>query len=642
MILADARLAALRGRHALGARRVGELDPLEGSPPDRLAGLLVEPRLPGLRVAHHDLDRHELVQREREQPSLGRQRRLGGHAGLRERRGGDLAERLDVEGSSAADVLDPAPYLRGAVLRVRAAQVDVALLHRPELRAALRAALGHDELALGAVAKLDDRAQHLRDDIARLAEHDRVADQHALDAHDVLVVERRLPHDRARDLHRRHVGVRRRPPRPPDADDDVEQLRVHLLGRVLVGDRPAGRSARHAQLLVQRELVDLHHDAVELVLDRVPPRAEALDVAHHPVDPFEHRDVRARRQAPAGEELVDLALGGNRRVGPGAEAVHVHGERRDALLARLPLEPRLLLELLPQTAGGGVARVRECGEPARRAQGGPLLVEVATARRRPALPLRAILRDRAVAKPSLQGVQSLERIDRDERLAAHLDQLGMALAGEPLGDACDPQRVGRHHLADVPVAAGRGRGQHAALVAQRHREAVDLELGEPCDAAPGVELGLRAPLAQRVDREDVVEAQHALAVLDGRQAVRRAALHRLRRGVLALQLGMLALERVELAHEGVVLGVGHDRGVALVVRRARLLDARSERLSALVRLAEGGLGTDSHHDPIVHGGSDRDAVPQDRCGSRQSGSAAASNPGRHFARHGGGQAGDGH
>ena len=40
--------------------------------------------------------------------------------------------------------------------------------------------VGHHERALGAVAQLDDRAEHLGDHVAGLAQHDGVADQHAL------------------------------------------------------------------------------------------------------------------------------------------------------------------------------------------------------------------------------------------------------------------------------------------------------------------------------------------------------------------------------------------------------------------------------------------------------------------------------
>ena len=161
-----------------------------------------------------------------EQPGLGDQRRrLGAHR-LGERGGGHLAEPLDVERAARADVLDPAAHLRGARARVRAAQVDVALLGRSERRAALGAVRRHDERPLGAVAQLDHRAEHLGDDVAGLAQHDGVADQHALGLDDVLVVQRRLAHHAARDARRLHHRERRRAAGATDRDHDVEQLRV--------------------------------------------------------------------------------------------------------------------------------------------------------------------------------------------------------------------------------------------------------------------------------------------------------------------------------------------------------------------------------------------------------------------------------
>ena len=94
---------------------------------------------------------------------------------------------------------------------------------------------------------------------------------------DVLVVQGRLAHDAARDARRLHDGERRRAAGASDRDDDVEQLRVDLLGRVLVGDRPARCAAGRAELVVQRELVDLDDDAVDLVLDVVAVLAVVPD-----------------------------------------------------------------------------------------------------------------------------------------------------------------------------------------------------------------------------------------------------------------------------------------------------------------------------------------------------------------------------
>ena len=72
---------------------------------------------------------------------------------------------------------------------------------------------GHHELALGAVARGDDRAEHLGDDVAGLADDDRVADQHALALDLGRVVQGGQLHGRAGDLHRLHVGERASPGR---------------------------------------------------------------------------------------------------------------------------------------------------------------------------------------------------------------------------------------------------------------------------------------------------------------------------------------------------------------------------------------------------------------------------------------------
>ncbi len=114
-----------------------------------------------------------------------------GTIGWVERRGGHLAEALDVHGAAAADVLDAAAQLRRAAPSCSGS----AGRRRPPWPGASGVPhtgqfAGHDELALGAVAQLDHRAEHLGDDVARLAQHDGVADEHALGLDDVLVVQR--------------------------------------------------------------------------------------------------------------------------------------------------------------------------------------------------------------------------------------------------------------------------------------------------------------------------------------------------------------------------------------------------------------------------------------------------------------------
>ena len=127
----------------------------------------------------------------------------------------------------------------------------------------------------------DHRAEDLGDHVAGLADDDGVADQHALALHLAGVVQGGQLHGRAGDLHRLHVGERGDPAGAADVDLDVEELGGRLLGRVLEGDRPARCPRRGAEPALQGVLVDLHHDAVDLVLDRVPLLLRALDERPH-------------------------------------------------------------------------------------------------------------------------------------------------------------------------------------------------------------------------------------------------------------------------------------------------------------------------------------------------------------------------
>ena len=91
------------------------------------------------------------------------------------------------------------------------------------------------------------RADDLGDHVAGLAHDDGVAGAHVLGLHLVLVVQRRQPDGRAADEHRLEHGERRGLPGAADRHHDVVQHRGALLGRELVGDRPARRLRRGAR-----------------------------------------------------------------------------------------------------------------------------------------------------------------------------------------------------------------------------------------------------------------------------------------------------------------------------------------------------------------------------------------------------------
>src|SRR5690625_1104812 len=85
-------------------------------------------------------------------------------------------------------------------------------------------------------------------------------------------------------------------------------------------------------------------------------------------------------------------------------------------------------------------------------------------------------------------------------------------------------------------------------------------------------LGLGAPLGQLLGGEGVVQAEHGLGVLDRRQLGGARCAYPLGGRVLALQLGVVALDLLQAPHPAVEGGIVHRGGVPPVVRLAGSLD----------------------------------------------------------------------
>ncbi|MGY3469457.1 hypothetical protein ACVW0I_006328 [Bradyrhizobium sp. LM6.11] len=96
-------------------------------------------------------------------------------------------------------------------------------------------------------------------------------------------------------------------------------------------------------------------------------------------------------------------------------------------------------------------------------------------------------------------------------LAAHLANFGDVAALQPLGHVFERADVGGDVLAYRAVAASRRGDEFTALIAQRHREAVDLRLGGEIDLVV-VELQEAHDPADEVAQilfcKGVVERQH--------------------------------------------------------------------------------------------------------------------------------------
>ncbi len=188
------------------------------------------------------------------------------------------------------------------------------------------------------------------------------------------------------------------------------------------------------------------------------------------------------------------------------------------------------------------------------------------------------------------GVELLELLGREEHLAAHLDigRDGVLLAGlEPVRDRADRADVGRDVLADAAVATRDAAGQHAVLVRQRDRQAIDLELAEELGVVDAFAQDARVPALELLDRERVVEAVEPLPVLVGLERRRDHAADLLRRRVGRAELGQLLLEALELADQLVVVVVGDDRCVVAVIALPMLLDRLGELLVPLPQVVIG-------------------------------------------------------
>ena len=188
-------------------------------------------------------------------------------------------------------VHEPLHALRRAV-DVDAVVVRLALDAHERL-AALRALLRELPAAACRGGRLASTGpDDLGDHVAGAAHDHGVAGPHVLARDVVLVVQRRHADVGAADEHRLEHRERRRAAGAADAHHDVAQDRGLLLGRELVGDRPARRARREAHLRALAEVVDLHDHAVDLVAERVPVR---LHLARRTRTP--RRDRRAPRSA---------------------------------------------------------------------------------------------------------------------------------------------------------------------------------------------------------------------------------------------------------------------------------------------------------------------------------------------------------
>ena len=293
------------------------------------------------------------------------------------------------------------------------------------------------DLLLVAARAASNHSNDLWDHLARAFHYHLGALQQFLGLDVVLVVQRRLLHVGAADIDRLQHGVWIDGAGAPNVEAHVQQPRRCLLGGELVGDRPARLASHVAQMPLVVEPVHLYDQAITTVVQR-----------------FEHRQrlfIPGDHVAEVGEVFVVLG-------------VHLEAQTRQ-VIQRLPLRIRQISALvvadgigeyvkrtprrhrrvyLSERSGGGVARVDVCGQP---------------------LSLT-------------RGVEFLELGLWEIDLSAHLQHVRQVsrVAHKPQRDALDSTQVGGNVFADRAVAARRASREYPALVGERYRQPVVLQL----------------------------------------------------------------------------------------------------------------------------------------------------------------------
>ena len=468
-----------------------------------------------------------------------------------------VAQAVNVHGIAASPVDETLDGLRRAV-DGDAAVCDLALLAHHGAPAA-GTVHGHLEFLGVRGAQLEHGAHDLGNHVARLVHNDGVAHAHVLAAYLVDVVERGARDGRARNAHGVELGNGSEHAGAAHLDADVAQDRTLLLGRELERDGPAWRAGGEAKHRLAGKGVDLHHHAVDVVVEVLSVRERGSAEVVHLSRTGAAAGVGIYVEAAAGEPVQELPLAGYRE-----RRLVRHGVDEGLEVA----VGRDLGILLAQAAGGGVSRVGKglatCG-------------------------VRRL-------------VQADERVLGHVDLAAHLDGAAKAGVGHELealgrkraGHVMDREHVGRDVLARRAVAAGGSTHELGVRVCEGHAQAIDLELagvghGILWRRTQGL-VGAGEPLVKLVQVHGVVDGVHAASVTDGLELLGNIAAHALGVGVRRDQLRVGLLKGEKLLEVAVELGIRHLGRVKRVVGVGRVVEDAVELGGTGARRACGAGG----------------------------------------------------
>ena len=427
------------------------------------------------------------------------------------------AESFDVH--RAAVGKEAKPFLElGRTGRVDAADVHAAFVAL-DRTAANRTPLRERELLLFAGPFLQNDADDVGNDLARLFDHHRVADANVFAADFVGVVQADARDLGPGDFDGFEIGDRRQHAGLADLDGDVLDPRRRLPQLDLVGDDPSRRLAGGAEPVPLGEVVDLDDHAVGLVVEFVPPLELVGAVLKDGVDGIERSAVGNRRQAETTHQAEELVVSSHRNA---FEPPFAMGEE-----AQPPLGALARIEQF-ERAGGGVARIGQLPFP----------------------PLRQ------------NPVQPRQLRIRHVHFAANLDHFGRRLVVGPQSEwnVVNSPQVGGDVVATLPVASRRAECEQAVFVRQRHRHAVDLLLDHVAGfftTEPSANAAVE--IAKIVLVVGVVDGQHRHGVADRLEPLQRLSTDTLRRAVRRDQFRMLRLQFLQPLHQPIEVEVADHR-----------------------------------------------------------------------------------
>jgi len=312
----------------------------------------------------------------------------------------------------------------------------------------------------------------------------------------------------------------------------------------------AQRGARHeAHLALARVVVQLVDHAVDVVRQAVAPGADVLEIGDQPVEAARSGDFGRDRKTP----FPQLPQRGRMRR---RQFAAVHDAHRIGEEAQLALRSDRRVQLAQRT-GGTVAGIGQ-GLLAMRA--GPF-------------------------------VEGLEIPAQHDDFAAHFQHLRPAAATQLQRDRADRAHVGGHVLAGLAVAARGALHEHAMLVAQADRQAIELGLGgkqrvaavqrlldaphELGHFAETVAIIVRLAFGHRLF-EGIAQRQHRQRMAHFGEAAGGAGTDAAGRRIRHGQVRMRGFQCLQLAHHAIVIGVGNLRVVEHVVAVVGLLDPRAQ------------------------------------------------------------------